>query len=550
MNKEFLIDAPSKRSVLRMLANGLRGDWGELPKPGIPVTNFLKTEEAVKKCRRRFINEITKGRMLGGPGWSAETVSRFLGSTFYYTPCGAVPKRDDPYGRIIHNYSHQFDGVSLNDCLIDNSTEYISFKDRVKLLNQVKYYIKLDLKDGYRQLAVHPSEWRTQVYSLGPREHYIDIAMPFGKSNSSKLFCRWASLWFESCITRFNKKYAASAVLRSYVDDGFGGADTWKIAIKLIKFITDMGLTHETIVNTAKTEGPATALVILGLLYCSQSKVCRLDPAKVTKYAARISTLLAVGVATSKDLERLVGNLQFASWVEPFGRPLLSFIALKIAPEDPTRVVHLSPMMRVAMRVWLLLLHRNRGLTFGYVLDKLPIERRKIYVDAASTGGIGGYAEYTYFTAPLRHISPFLRRCSGWAKFPRVDIAWLELFAAYVAIDLFAARSPGHYMILYTDNMNVVAWLSRRRSPSPYVGALVSAIERLKYQYMLKLSARYIPSTHNVSADLLSRKKIPMRFLRHGTRVYPNMARLCSNLLISNIWNRWSLTVPSSCLPS
>ena len=118
-------------------------------------------------------------------------------------------------------------------------------------------------------------------------------------------------------------------MLGSYVDDGFGGAGTWKIAMKLIKFITDMGFTLETVVNSAKTEGPATSLVILGLLYCSRSKVCRLDPAKVTKYAVRISKLLAAGVASSKDLERIVGNLQFASWVEPFGRPLLSFIAKK-----------------------------------------------------------------------------------------------------------------------------------------------------------------------------------------------------------------------------
>ena len=72
---------------------------------------------------------------------------------------------------------------------MDNSVEYISFKARVALLHKVRFYIKLDLKDGYRQLPVHPSEWRTQVYSLGPNEYYIDIAMPFGKANSSKIFC-------------------------------------------------------------------------------------------------------------------------------------------------------------------------------------------------------------------------------------------------------------------------------------------------------------------------------------------------------------------------
>ena len=48
------------------------------------------------------------------------------------------PKIDDPYGRVIHNYSHKIDGIFLNDCLLVNSTEYISFKDRVRLLDPIK----------------------------------------------------------------------------------------------------------------------------------------------------------------------------------------------------------------------------------------------------------------------------------------------------------------------------------------------------------------------------------------------------------------------------
>ena len=104
----------------------------------------------MKKCRTRFKSEIIKGRIFGGPGWSAETVSHFLESTFFNTPCGTGPKKGDPFGRIIHNYSHEFDGVSLNDCLINNSTEYISSEARVALLDPLNWYIKLDLKDGYR----------------------------------------------------------------------------------------------------------------------------------------------------------------------------------------------------------------------------------------------------------------------------------------------------------------------------------------------------------------------------------------------------------------
>ena len=334
------------------------------------------------------------------------------------------------------------------------------------------------------------------------------------------------------------------------MDDAFGGARSEKTATKLVDYITEMGSRHLAVVNTAKTEGPATALVILGLLYCSQTRVCSLDPTKVTRYAARLGVLLKARQASSKDLERIVGNLQFAAWVEPFGRPLLSLIALEIVPEEPRKVVRLSPMVRVAMRVWVQMLLRNRGLPFGYILDELPVERRIIYVDAALSGGIGGYADHTYFSISQKHLTPFLRRCSGWSGFPQVDIAWLELFAAFVALDLFAKRSPGHYLILYSDNTNVVAWLSRRHPPNPYVCALVSAIERLKYEFLLKLSVRYISSDHNVSADLLSRNVIPLRFRYHGTRVYPDLGHLCSYLYIPKIWHRWSDTIRSLRFPS
>ena len=100
-----------------------------------------------------------------------------------------MPKGDDPHGRIVHNYSHEFDGISLNSVLLDNSVQYISFKARVELLSQVSWYFKVDLKNGYRQVPVNPKDWHTQVYSLGQSEFYIDLAMPFGKANSSKKFC-------------------------------------------------------------------------------------------------------------------------------------------------------------------------------------------------------------------------------------------------------------------------------------------------------------------------------------------------------------------------
>ena len=82
------------------------------------------------------------------------------------------------------------------------------------------------------------------------------------------------------------------------------------------------------------------------------------------------------------------------------------------------------------------------------------------------------------------------------------------------------------------------------------MGALVSTIEHLKYKYFLKLSIRYIPSEHNVSADRLSRNSTPIRFQRRGIHVIPDLDRLCSNLFIDNIYLSWAGIVPHARFPS
>ena len=85
--------------------------------------------------------------MLGGLGWSRTKVEKFLKRKVHIIPCGAVPKNNDPWGRIIHNFSYPNKSVnSINSALIDTSVEYISFIKTVSLLAQVDWYLKVDLK--------------------------------------------------------------------------------------------------------------------------------------------------------------------------------------------------------------------------------------------------------------------------------------------------------------------------------------------------------------------------------------------------------------------
>ena len=137
--------------------------------------------------------------------------------------------------------------------------------------------------------------------------------MPFGKSNSSKHFCEWTDLWFSSFLHHFRNRFPFHVVLGSYVDDGFGGAQTQEQAQIMIDGLYAMGRATGTVFNMEKTRGPATRLVILGLLYCSVTQSCRVGDDKRAKYLSRVALLVLKPSTTSEALEQIVGNLGYAA---------------------------------------------------------------------------------------------------------------------------------------------------------------------------------------------------------------------------------------------
>ena len=202
----------------------------------------------------------------------------------------------------------------------------------------------------------------------------------------------------------------------------------------------------------------------------------------------------------------------------------------------------LTQYVKAALLVWHKVLQRNRGLTLDYILNRNPAVSTPIFVDAFSSWGIGGGHGYDYFSVPHIDVWPHIHHNSGWELFPRVPIARLERLAALVAIQFFAHRYPGHILKLYSDNTNVVAWLSSRRTPDPILGILVSAIEQIKYHYSLKLSVRYIPSGKNRTADRLSRNNIPFWLRSRGSALIPDMHNVAMAKDVNNLLALWAIT--------
>ena len=177
----------------------------------------------------------------------------------------------------------------------------------------------------------------------------------------------------------------------------------------------------------------------------------------------------------------------------------------------------------------------------------MPRVRVPTFVDASTSVGIGGVHGFDYFLLEHADLIPLITGCPGWESYPQVPIAWIELLAVFLALSLFGPRYPKHLMTIYSDNTNVVAWLgSSRRSPHPTVCTVIAAIERIKYQHLLKLSVRYIPSSQNRTADLLSRNRVPTWLRYRGTRLHLPLTSLVRLIHLDYLAPSWLTTISDS----
>jgi len=133
--------------------------------------------------------------------------------------------------------------------------------------------------------------------------------MPFGKSNSSKIFCFWVQNWCKAFRHHFQKLVNYNFALESYVDDIFGGASTYDQTLQLKNEIITTGTATAARANRSKCHGPSQNLKILGMVFDAVAKRCSLPQTTIDKYIGRINSILEASSTTSKDFEKLVGNL-------------------------------------------------------------------------------------------------------------------------------------------------------------------------------------------------------------------------------------------------
>ena len=258
--------------------------------------------------------ECEAGRILGP--FSTPPLSNFRTSGL-----GLVPKHDGGW-RVIYHLSTPI-GLSIND-FIDPSTyslSYCSVDDAYAFVNQLgagTLLSKIDLKDTFRLIPVHPADWNL----LGihwKQQFFIDTCLPFGLRSAPFLFNQLAN----AIHWTLRNNYNISHILH-YLDDFLtaGPPDSNICASNLHTMLTFCDKINAPI-KPSKVEGPTTCLTFLGIQINTISMEASITSERKQSLLSELQLLHTHHKCTKHELLSLIGKLSFACKVLPAGRIFL-----------------------------------------------------------------------------------------------------------------------------------------------------------------------------------------------------------------------------------
>ena len=134
-----------------------------------------------------------------------------------------------------------------------------------------------------------------------------------------------------------------------------------------------------------------------------------------------------------------------------------------------------------------------------------------------------------YFLFPNSDIQQFHNLASDNAS-GSLAIAYLELLAAMIAVICFTPLCHDKCVRLNCDNSAAVVWLQRGRCPTGVGFQMLAVTELYKHRHRVKISTRHIKGVANISADSLSRGKIPVWLKSFGKKCELNLNNVANIL--------------------
>jgi hypothetical protein len=435
-----------------------------------------------------YIDSEVGASRLAGP-YPIHSISNLMVSRF-----GVIPKHHKPgKWRLVVDLSSP-DGFSVNDGIAapDCSMIYSSLDDAARfilLAGKGALLAKIDIANAFRIIPVHPDDrhllgmrWKNSVY--------VDTRLPLGLCSAPILFNAYAD-----ALEWILHQQGITSVLH-YLDDflviGSPGSSQCSDFLQIM--LSTCSMLGVPLANE-KIEGPTLCLSFLGIELNTVLMEARLPQDKLDRLVLELSTWQSKRACTRKDLEHLIGLLQFTCKVVPQGRPFVRrMIDLLCMAHQPHHFVCLNSAFRSDLLWWKTFVESWNGISL-LSMGNAVTPYVNVFSDASGSFGCGAVWGTLW--------------CQGeWPlSWKDVNIMAKEMVPVVVASALWGSHWSSHHVCFHVDNLAVVAALNKGSSkePSDTVMHLLRCLFFFAAHHRFTFRAAHVPGHCNVIADAILR---------------------------------------------
>lgn len=297
---------------------------------------------------------------------------------------------------------------------------------------------------------------------------------------------------FSTALNHIMHYHMPGCTILHYLDDFLliaTNVDLCRKYLDIFKHIShDIGVP----LSKSKTTLPSTNTIFLGIELDTVNRCARLPRDKLEEYTNNLELIVTKRSITKRNLQSLIGQLNFASSVVPARAFLRRLIDLLPHGKLPGHYINLTSETRLDLKTWKIFLQNYNGITFFRSANIIDSKIVNMCSDASKMG-LGA----TFQSSWLQTRYP-----STWAD---MHITILELYPVYIMISMFGPNIQNSNIIYYCDNIAVCHIVNKLSSKHKFIMKIVRSLVLKLVKFNIYLKCRHISGVSNFVCDKISR---------------------------------------------
>jgi hypothetical protein len=432
---------------------------------------------------------------------------------------GAVPKQSSRYNpvdktvtefndiRIIHDCSLP-KGRSVNDyCHELETVQYESVNTAIALAGPNYYMAKVDLKNAYKSVPIHPSnyhltgfKWR---FSGNTEYSYLcDTRLPFGAKRAPNIFHRLT----QSVKRMLHKKGFDKVVV--YLDDFLVMAPTYEECNVALNVLLDLLRKLGFCISWPKVCGPTQRITFLGFDIDTVNQSLELPTVKVKEFVKLLKWFDSAKRVSLKHLQRLAGKLNWASQVVRGGRVFLRRILDRMSNlKQQHHRIRITTEMQADIHWWLTYIN---NFNCKRLWDKNP-RYVNLYMDACNSGAGAQFGwDWLYLNWDM-----------DWPEAKDLHINHKEVLTLFLAAHKWGHLWENTTVVVHTDSMCALGIIRKGSTRNNFIMECMRAFFWLSELYKFQVWPVHVPGKDNHIPDAISRIDQPGQLNRLASLLYP-----------------------------